>query len=500
MMTLNPSNEIEAKTREVERYLYRLGDNIEKYARGHDEVLEQTNFQLDIYEAGAWIIKFRSPHRVLINNTETIITDGLKVDATIGFASSGSFWATVNGNLSLDSAAANFSGSEDALRYYKRKIFSSVERASDYAGDQSTKSLTRAYISNTRAEDEAMTTRPLKSGWMLKKKEIMRGWNSRYFRVYVGRFEYFMDPNDESPRAVIPLLDAKVSAFPKEIKVRGYDMHYQIMIEPKYHEKSFRLASERGGSPGKVEIESWQAAFNIASKPADIAATLIKAARERKILQDESDGVADQTGAGAIMSSTGSHDATRGEGGEGTNASSFPIVSAVRRLSAINEGGRGSIMPVSIPVAGMVAFLLVLLVAVYLGHIEFEARSAGSIWLALIAAAVVAAIWGSRMASGSLEEPPVIKQSRAGRSSRSPRLGGSGGGQMSRKQRKGSETHTPKKSPLSKHLAESPGSGGGDRDNKWETTPTKSKNGAAPGARTSPSSPASPDGVWRDVN
>ena len=37
---MNPSNEIEAKTREVERYLYRLADNIERYARGHDEELE----------------------------------------------------------------------------------------------------------------------------------------------------------------------------------------------------------------------------------------------------------------------------------------------------------------------------------------------------------------------------------------------------------------------------------------------------------------------------
>ena len=103
-----------------------------------------------------------------------------------------------------------------------------------------------------------------------------------------------MDPNDENPRAVIPLLDAKVSALPKEIRLRGYDMHYQIMIEPKYHEKSFRLASERGGSHGKDEIESWQTAFDIASKPADIAASLIKAAREKKkLMLDESDGVTD---------------------------------------------------------------------------------------------------------------------------------------------------------------------------------------------------------------
>ena len=233
--------------------------------------------------------------------------------------------------MSLDSAAANFSGDEDALRYYKRKIFSSADKSSGHS-IESTKAMTRAYISDTRADDEAMTTQPLKSGWMLKKKEINFGWNSRYFRVYVGRFEYFMDPNDESPRAVIPLLDGKVSAFPKEIRVRGYDMHYQIMIEPKYHEKSFRLASERGGSQGKAEVESWQTAFRIASKPADIALTLLKAARENNIL-DKSDETSFQgEGRNGDEIARGNHLATdiNGASADRAHSSRFPIVSAVR--------------------------------------------------------------------------------------------------------------------------------------------------------------------------
>jgi ankyrin repeat protein len=98
------------------------------------------------------------------------------------------------------------------------------------------------------------------------------------------------------------------------------------------------------------------------SKPADIAATIIKAAREKKILQDENDGIANQAGTGGGTGPGGNSVAA--EGREGANASSFPIVSAVRRLSAINEGGKVSILPVSIPVAGAVGFLLVLLTAI----------------------------------------------------------------------------------------------------------------------------------------
>lgn len=493
---MNPSNEIEAKTRGVERYLYRLGDNIEKYARGHDEELEERNFQLDIYEAGVWVIKFRSPHSILINNAETIITDGLKIDATIGFTSSGSFWATVNGNLSLDSAAANFTGDAEALRYYKRKIFSSVEKSSGHSVE-STKTLNRAYISNTRAEDEAMTTRPLKAGWMLKKKEIMRGWNSRYFKVYVGRFEYFMDPNDENPRAVIPLLDAKVSALPKEIRLRGYDMHYQIMIEPKYHEKSFRLASERGGSHGKDEIESWQTAFDIASKPADIAASLIKAAREKKkLMLDESDGVTDVGDASGRNDIHRVNDAASGAN-ERTNGSHFPIVTAVRRLGAsamILKGGKGGV-PIYLPVAGVVGMLVVISMAVYQGHIKVEKGGGGTTWLALFVAALAAGLLGSRLASGVLQEPSTRHTSKqANKALRSPTGLGAGRGRSPRKQkisatpRKVAMTPTGK---LSVDTIGSTGSRGYELDNVWDS----------PSKASSPPSPSSPDPtIWRDVN
>jgi hypothetical protein len=452
---MNPSSDIEVKTREVERYLYRLGDNIERASRGNDETLENLNCQLEIYEAGAWIVKFRSPSRVIINNTETILTDSLKIDATIGFTSSGSFWATVNGNLSLDSSAANFSGGDEALQYFRHKIFSSTDKPSPSLGNgaaMSTKSTSRAYINNSHAEDEAMTTQPLKSGWMLKKKEIMRGWNSRYFRVYVGRFEYFMDPNDESPRAVIPLLDAKVSALPKEIKVRGYDMHYQIMIEPKYHEKSFRLASERGGSAGQTEIQSWQAAFNIASKPADVAITLIKAAREKNLLQQDGDDTRDGQAAGGAASSGDGPRGARG-GSNGGAGSGGPIVSAVRRFSASAAAGMGDDskgqMPAAVPIAGAVAALVLLVAAVYSGQITVGGswnNVAGLTWVTLSMCAIAAGILGAQIAYRTINgEPTGVSKQRSHISVGRSRTNTGGGRRSSSSVRGGDSFNTPGK-------------------------------------------------------
>ncbi len=335
--------EIENRTREVERYLYRLGDYAERDLRKSDSPMANFNCQLNISDVGSWIIKFRTPNRVIINNVEMILISNINVHASIDFSSLGNFWATVNGNLSVDTGASSMEGNEEALQFFKSKIFSSsLEKDIE---STSVKSATRAYINQSLGVEESTTSQLIWSGWMLKKKEILHGWNSRYFKVYAGRFEYFMDPNDESPRAVIPLLDAKVSLMPKEIRVKGYDMHYQLMVEPKYHEKSFRLASERGGSAGKKEIQDWQAAFDIGSKPAGAAAQRIAAARANNLLlsRDCETGVDTVVDAGV-----GSGDRTSLSRGIGRNGgpraqdsagSGNSLMSAVRRFSRSGSAG-----------------------------------------------------------------------------------------------------------------------------------------------------------------
>lgn len=42
----------------------------------------------------------------------------------------------------------------------------------------------------------------LQAGWLLKKRDILSGWRCRYFVVYKGRVEYYVDQHDLQPRQV----------------------------------------------------------------------------------------------------------------------------------------------------------------------------------------------------------------------------------------------------------------------------------------------------------
>lgn len=78
----------------------------------------------------------------------------------------------------------------------------------------------------------------LRQGWLLKKGAIISGWRSRYFVVYPGRVEYFMDKNDVQPRGAISLLGAQI--YPaKKSSVNGVSGHWGWIVEPhaRYKEK-----------------------------------------------------------------------------------------------------------------------------------------------------------------------------------------------------------------------------------------------------------------------
>ena len=75
-------------------------------------------------------------------------------------------------------------------------------------------SLTRA-----NKQNENMTT-PIKSGWLLKRRDIISGWRRRFFIVFEGRLEYFIGENDILARGVIPLAGAEVIG-PKRIHING---------------------------------------------------------------------------------------------------------------------------------------------------------------------------------------------------------------------------------------------------------------------------------------
>lgn len=75
-------------------------------------------------------------------------------------------------------------------------------------------------------------TKCLQRGWLYKKRDVFSGWTHRFFRVYLGRIEYFVDETDVVPRGVIPLLGAYIvgsESDPVAAVVNGTPDHYQLM-------------------------------------------------------------------------------------------------------------------------------------------------------------------------------------------------------------------------------------------------------------------------------
>ena len=68
----------------------------------------------------------------------------------------------------------------------------------------------------------------IKSGWLYKRRDIISGWRCRYFCVYPGRLEYFIDSNDVVPRGVVPLLGAEVTG-PRKCNVNGAPDHWCLL-------------------------------------------------------------------------------------------------------------------------------------------------------------------------------------------------------------------------------------------------------------------------------
>lgn len=108
-------------------------------------------------------------------------------------------------------------------------------------------------------------TKSIKSGWLHKKRDIIAGWRHRYFKLYLGRIEYYTDHTAIVPRGVIPLFGSEVSG-PKPCSVNGNEEHWSITVEAKHRDKSFKLASDKIGQEGKLEAESWIQAIREATK------------------------------------------------------------------------------------------------------------------------------------------------------------------------------------------------------------------------------------------
>ena len=88
-------------------------------------------------------------------------------------------------------------GSEEVSKFFFRKFKSTIEAALSRSGPDS--------------PDPSSLSQPLRTGILLKKRDLFSGWRSRYFRVYYGRLEYFIAEEDTQPRGSVDLLGARVS-------------------------------------------------------------------------------------------------------------------------------------------------------------------------------------------------------------------------------------------------------------------------------------------------
>ena len=376
----------ESMSREVERYLYRLVDSA-----SHGGILGKDylvcNLKLIIEDSGSWVVKFLPSGRVLLNNCEVIMTtDSIQVDASISFASLTIFWATINGQVRFEEGSSDAYGSEEALKWFKQQIFATTVEGSMNSNNMSTKSQARALLD---IHDHAVDTQSqlILEGWLIKKRDIMHGWKSRYFRVYVNRFEYFVDPRDDVPRAVIPLLDCKVSV-PREMRnrVKNRGVYYQIIVQPKYHEKSFKFISRLKGADGLKEIVEWARAFEMASEPAEKSAKLLQVKRSSGRISSVAKQIYGMDPSIALEGDEDEEDETKNPhvgGGEGEGRrGGKPLAGAVLRrslsetfLSSTRGAVKKSELPMVLCLAGAIVAIIAGQVVMTYGGIDIETFS-----------------------------------------------------------------------------------------------------------------------------
>lgn len=251
------------QTSEIERFLLKTDESN----------LEDTNstIHLVIGDVGSWVIKFR-PFGVVVNNRAIVLPDSANINAQVHFNTQSLFWSVVN-KLSIYEDEANndeirHAGSMEAIEMFKTKCLRiSTEQSIPAAAPRTSPSKGTSNIAFGNYDPYLVDNfgQELKSGWMYKKRELLAGWRCRYFKVCVGRVEYFADNKKASkPRGIISLVGAEVHPA-KRISVHGMAEYWGIVVETEGKTKTFRLASEVTGVDGMIEAKTWEKVFAMAS-------------------------------------------------------------------------------------------------------------------------------------------------------------------------------------------------------------------------------------------
>lgn len=271
---------------DIEKFLLKLNESGAGYL--------ECKIQLDILDLGSWIIKFRNSG-VIVNNRDIVLVDSIKVDAVLSFKSLHVFWNVVNGGSTIEEEMnkdnIKQTGGSDELLLLRRKLLSTPMArnrgigstavgggggssfSGDTAGSSSDVTAGAGGAAGGNKDPQSRKPRlssidglqPLKSGYLLKRRDIFAGWRCRYFVVYMGRVEYFKDEHDIHPRGIISLIGAEVQPA-RKVHINGAGEYWGVLVEAKVRSNSFRVASELTGMEGQVEATTWEQVFTVASK------------------------------------------------------------------------------------------------------------------------------------------------------------------------------------------------------------------------------------------
>lgn len=192
---------------------------------------------LNIRPIGSWIIKFNKSS-VIINDNDLIFHNLLTFNSSITFQSAEAFWAliqppsTPSTPRSLEDeiksrSDISFHGTWDYI-YALITLLIESSNGRTHRRYSFTSSLpTSSSKKKSTKEKVNEGTKSIKSGWLYKKRDIIAGWRQRYFKLYLGRIEYYTDPTAVVPRGIIPLFGAEVTG-PKVCSVNGEEEHWSI--------------------------------------------------------------------------------------------------------------------------------------------------------------------------------------------------------------------------------------------------------------------------------
>jgi hypothetical protein len=150
-----------------------------------------------------------------------IFDDCTNINATITFKNSENFWNIANASLSSEVDASSASNVPNYTRIGDAESSNSLLRLLSQYNTKRTESKKR----KSTKEKVIEGTKSFKSGWLHKKRDIIAGWRHRYFKVYMGRVEYYTDQSAVVPRGVIPLLGADIVG-PIRCTINGNDDHW----------------------------------------------------------------------------------------------------------------------------------------------------------------------------------------------------------------------------------------------------------------------------------